>query len=125
MKKFLVTILALVYIASSVGAAVQLQCCQNNLVAWSVSKSTDDTYCSAVCTGCCQDDHKQSKLANDQKFNEANIRLAKATAVPVISVFSNYSFHSISSQTLAYPVSNAPPQQSAIPLFILNCVYRI
>src|SRR5688572_9487692 len=124
MKKFFVTILALVYLTSTFGATARLDCCLEPLgsvtlgisyheIQWSEDKSN------------CKDDHKQAKLGHEQKRNDAKIRVAKIVPASITTSFPDYSFHAVSTLTEAYPVNNAPPHLATIPLFILHCVHRI
>jgi hypothetical protein len=115
MKKFLVTILAFVYLTSTIGATLRLDCCLENLVKAGCSKETKG----------CKEDHKHAKPGLDQKRSDHHIRVAKIFPVAITTNFSAYSFHAVAHLTEAHPKNNAPPHQAAIPLFILNCVYRI
>lgn len=115
MKKFLVTILALVYLTSTVGATLRLDCCLENLVKAGWSKGSKD----------CKADHKQAKLGHEQKSSDNQIRVAKIFPATINTNFPVYSFYRIAALTEAYPVNNAPPHQAVIPLFILYCIYRI
>ena len=117
MKKFLVTILALVYLTSTVGATLRLDCCMENLVSFAGDNKESKE--------CSKDDHKKSTLAHEQKRYNAPIRIAPMASASIDPSYPGYSFHYVSSLTEAYPVNNAPPQQSTIPLFIFNCIYRI
>ena len=124
MKKFLVTILALVYLTSTFGATVRLDCCVEKLVSFALGTSTHELQWSEE-KGNCKDDHKQAKLGHEQKRNDAKIRIAKFVPASITTGFPEYSFHAVSALTEAYPVNNAPPHQATIPLFILHCVHRI
>ena len=124
MKKFLVTILALVYLTSTVGATLRLDCCLENLVSITLpanihadnwSKENKD----------CKDEHKQAKLGHEQKHHDNHIRVAKSFPATVTAGLAAYSFHAAATLNEAYPVNNAPPHQAALPLFILHCVHRI
>lgn len=126
MKKFLVTILALVYLTSTLGATMRLDCCMEKLVSFglnttSVNVHEDDK----ESNGCSKDDHKKARLGHEQKRSNNYIRIAKIAAAAVGTSFPDYSFHYASSLTEAYPVNNAPPQATKAPLFIFNCIYRI
>jgi hypothetical protein len=123
MKKFLVTILALVYLTSTFGATVRLDCCLEKLVSVALGTTTHDDLWSEEKD--CKDDHKQSRLGHEQKRNDAKIRVAKFATSPINTSFPVYSFHAVSTLTETYPLNNAPPQQAKIPLFILHCVHRI
>ena len=124
MKKFLVIILALIYLTSTVGATLRLDCCLENLVAIVPGANTHHDAWSKEFKDC-NNEHKQAKLGHEQKHNDNQIRVANSFSAPVTTSFPTYSFYAIASLTEAYPVNNAPPQQAATPLFILHCVHRI
>lgn len=117
MKKFLVTILALVYLTSTVGATLRLDCCLENLA--TIGPGTNKEYKD------CNNEHKQAKLGHEQKNHDAHIRVAKSFPATITPPFPAHSFYNIASLEEAYPVNNASPQQEAIPLYLLNCVHRI
>ena len=125
MKKFLVTILALVYLTSTFGATVRLDCCLEKMVHVGLGMSTPESLWHSAAKDDCKDDHKQSRLGHEQKRNDAKIRVAKYVPSSINPGFSEYSFHAVSTLTETYPVNNAPPQQAKIPLFILHCVHRL
>lgn len=125
MKKFLVTILAFVYLTSTVGAMVRLDCCLEKLVNFSLDASSKGNQPGEETKGDCKDDHKQAKLGHEQKRSDSQIRIAKIFPAAITTGFPEYSFHAVSSLTEAYPVNQAPPKQAKIPLFILNCVHLI
>jgi len=124
MKKFLVTILALVYLTSTFGATVRLDCCLEKLVSVTFGTTTthEDLWSEEKS---CKDDHKQSRLGHEQKRNDAKIRVAKFVPSSINTGFPEYTFHAVSALTETYPVNNAPPRQAKVPLFILHCVHRI
>lgn len=124
MKQFLVTILAFVYLTSTVGATLRLDCCLENLVTIGLGTDSHESVWSKD-TKDCKDEHKQVKLGHEQKHNDNHIRVAKSFPATLTTSFPAYSFHAVATLTEAYPVNNAPPQQASIPLFILNCVHRI
>lgn len=140
MKKLLATILAVVYLSSSIGATVHMHYCMDKLVAWGfgnvntgkdsctycgMGKSAGDKHCRAESKGCCKDSQKQVKLDNDQKPSEVSIKVEKNTAAIISPVFADYTFKYVSFLAEEYPPSHAPPQITHFPLYVLNCVYRI
>lgn len=134
MKKFLVTILALVYLIASVGATIRLHYCMNKLVAWGLGHEKPHKHACSYCgmsksiaknKGCCKDDQKQIKLEDAQQLNEAAVYPAKISPETIHSVFPDYSFIYVPSLTEVFPVTHAPPQIALVPLFVLNCSYRI
>lgn len=123
MKKLLVTILALAYLTSTIGATVRLDCCLDKLISVTLGSTTQEDLWSEEKD--CKDDHKQLRLGHEQKRNDAKIRVAKFVTSSINPRIPEYSFHAVSTLTETYPVNNAPPQQAKIPLFILHCVHRI
>ncbi|MBO9205208.1 MULTISPECIES: hypothetical protein [Niastella] len=124
MKKYLVTILALVYLTSTLGATLRLDCCLENLVAVGLGESAHHDLLNKENKDC-NEEHKQVKLGHEQKHTDNQIRVAKSFPVTIASDFPGYSFHAVATLTEAYPLNNAPPQPASIPLFILNCIHRI
>lgn len=124
MKKFLVTILALVYLTSTFGATLRLDCCVENLFSIAQETTTPDLQGNEE-KGNCKDDHKKAKPGQEQKRSDSKIRVAKFVPASVATAFPEYSFHAVAALSEAYPVNNAPPHQATIPLFILHCVHRI
>ena len=130
MKKFLVTILALVYLTVSSGATVHLHYCMGKLMSWGLSDKEAGTC--GTCgmqkaghKGCCHDEHKQVKFEKDQKAAESAFQFlsnySDATVVTQIGLPFIY-FPSI---VTGNPVAHAPPLLGAVPIFILNCNFRI
>ncbi len=124
MKKFLVTILAFVYLTSTVSATLRLDCCLENLVTFGLTANAHSDFWSKEKKDC-KDEHKQAKLSHEQKHNDNHLRVVKSFPATTITPFPAYSFHAVAAITEAYPVNHAPPHQAAIPLFILHCVHRI
>ncbi len=138
MKRFLATILAFVYLSTSIGATVHLHYCMGKLMSWGLvdhdgkncatcgmAKKTDNANCVSAKMGCCKDEHKQIQTEKDQKLAQSEYQ--------ALSIFSNaievsnhtlpdFSFHSIA---LAYPNINAPPSIGNAPVFLLNRNFRI
>lgn len=140
MKKILITILALVYLTTSIGATMHMHYCMDKLVSWGLSKSANDKkscpscgiakaktdkHCVKETEGCCKDEYKHVKLDKDQKIAENFIHLAKSATEVITQVFSEYTFEYISSLTEEYPLTHAPPRTGNVALFVRNCVFRI
>lgn len=140
MKKFLLTILALIYLFSSVGTNVYRHYCMDKLVAWGVGqekqvldacpycgmpKTGHTGHCNYQAKGCCHDEHQQVKNEKDQNLARGSIKLVKPSS-PIISYAQAFfSFALVQTPAVAYPVIRAPLQTSKVPLFIRNCVFRI
>lgn len=125
MKKFLVTILALVYLTSTVGASVRLDCCLEKLVLMGLGMSTHESQWQDDGTGNCKDDHKQARLGHEQKRTDSKIRVAKIVLSSLRTDQPANSFGIISNLLEKYRINRAPPQKGIVPLFILHCVHRI
>ena len=128
MKKVLVSILAVFYLVSSVGATVHLHYCMDKLINWSLLNGDGDKC--AKCGmkkdgGCCKDENKFVKNNIDQKVAESAIQLTQmaAIATPVGLIYP--SEHYFSSLIQEYPISNAPPRSNGVGIYILNSVFRI
>src|SRR5450432_3882623 len=82
MKKVLATILAFVYLSSSMGATIHLHYCMGKLASWGLidheskscaqcgmTKRSPASQCMAAKMNCCKDEHKQIKTDKDQKLS--------------------------------------------------------
>ena len=133
MKKFIVAILAVLYLGTSTGATVHIHYCMGKLVDWGLWSKKGDNCDSCgmsktekqLAKDCCKDEQKQVKLDNDQKVSEATVYIAQLPVETVTPAFSNYSFEYVSSLTEELPVVNPPPRMGNVPLFFRNCVFRI
>jgi len=131
MKKLLVSILAIFYLGTSVGATVNLHYCMGQLVNWDLS--VKETHTCGKCgmekvkakkNGCCEDKHQVLQVEKDQKA-ESRYQAAAPAGIAVITTFSSFSIMPVASSiTEEYPVSNAPPR-SKIPARIRYCIFRI
>lgn len=135
MKKFLTTILAFVYLSTSMGATVHLHYCMGKLISWGLAdnESKNCNFCGMLKTNpvceianknCCKDEHKHIQTEKDQKASEFSFQSLKYS--PVIFVGCNNLetcyHHSIIAEN---PTTNSPPLSNKVPVFVLNCVYRI
>ena len=128
MKKILVSILAVFYLTSSVGATVHLHYCMDQLISWSLSKGDGDKCDKCGMKkdgGCCKDEHKFVKNNVDQKVAEASIQLIQMAAVATPAAFIDTPEHYFSSLLKEYSKSNAPPRNKGVRIYILNSVFRI
>ena len=127
MKKILVSILAVFYLASSVGATVHLHYCMDKFINWSLLKGGDKcNKCGMEKDGgCCKDENKFVKNNIDQKVAESAIQLIQlaAVATPAGVIYSSEQY--FSSLIQEYPESNAPPRSNGVGIYILNSVFRL
>lgn len=125
MKKFLVTILALIYLTSTFGATLRLDCCLQNLVHVGWGTLGQENQWINEARDNCKDEHNQAKPGHEQKHSDSKIRIAKYVPTSINTPYPDYSFHSAIALAAANQVNDALLQQAHIPLFILNCVHRI
>lgn len=132
MKQFLVTILAFLYLATSTGATVHMHYCMGKLVNYGLLEGKNDRCgkCGMKKTpikkkGCCNDEQKQIKLANDQKTAESAIQLMQSVAVDLPVSFMEIPSNHFSSIAEANPISHAPPPDTGVAVYIRNCSFLI
>ena len=131
MKKFIIAILAILYLGTSIWATVQLHFCMGRFVEWKL-KHDNGARCkgcgmekkAGAAKGCCRDEYKQIKVNTDQKLSESYIQFSDAVAeiIPIAADHSNL-FSLVSSGSFAQ--INAPPPLISTSLNILHCVFRI
>lgn len=128
MKKFLVTILAIIYLAASAGATVHLHYCMGKLVDSSLVQNENRTCgnCGMEKSGstdndCCKDEATQVGIAKDQKGTDAFPDLLKLslTEIPVLSPDLPV-IHPIRLPEKTF-FSKAPPRCSGLETCIFHC----
>jgi len=138
MKKVLATILAFVYLSSSMGATIHLHYCMGKLASWGLIdheskncaqcgmvKKPSTSQCMATNMDCCKDEHKQIKTDKDQKlspsefFKYNNLSQVIALNEPAVQSLKVFSI------SIEYPNSNAPPLIDKLPLFVLYRNFRL
>src|SRR6187399_3264839 len=127
MKKILVSIFAVFYLVSSVGATVHLHYCMDKFINWSLLKGGEKcNKCGMEKDGsCCKDENKFVKNSIDQKLAESSIQLIQVAAVAMPVTFvctSDYYFTSIVQENL---LGHAPLRNSGVGIYILNSVFRL
>src|ERR1700676_549531 len=138
MKRFFATILAFVYLSSSMGATIHFHYCMGKFVSWSLSdresktcakcgkqKNTQNPNSLSAKTNCCQDEVQQVKTDKDQKVPQTDLQFSKIFAEAYAVHNPTLSDNLFSSLAVAFPNSNAPPIESKNPIFILNRNFRI
>lgn len=132
MKKFLAFILSIFYMGSSTGATFHMHYCMNELKKvqlWHGEAPKCDS-CKegrkkACSRKCCRDEHKTVKLEKDQKATENLLHFTQPAVMPVPFAHAGLAQTQLMSAIAAYPVSNAPPQNSKVHPHILFCTFRI
>lgn len=138
MQKFLTTILALVYLVTSMGATVHLHYCMGKLFSWSLvdkdsqncdecgmPKNGKDARCVSFKDGCCKDTQTHIQLDKDQKATENNYVFSALTVAALPMAVTTLPDHYVVAYIAGYPTTNAPPEPNKVPLFLRNCTFRI
>jgi hypothetical protein len=136
MKKVVASILAVLYLSTSMGATVHLHYCMGRLVAWGlVDRESKDCVscgmamgkampgCSVNMKNCCHEEHKHMASDRAQKPVQswAEWNLTPALVLP----FQGYNETMVVAPAMARPVANGPPLSGKIPVFLRNCNFRI
>jgi hypothetical protein len=130
LKRFVLAILSVFYLSSSIGATIHLHYCMDKLVALGLNKS-DEKECSncgmtkAGKDGCCKDDHKHVKIESDQKATESSIFSFDYFSHVTIIPFSEFQIASPKVSSFRLPYSNGPPKHRPTSLYLVNRVFRI
>jgi hypothetical protein len=127
MKKFLTSILVLLYFTASSGVVLNVHYCMGHVA----SVKVDNFSVKAGMCGsdeqqgdCCRDEVKVLKVSNQHKAAVAAYSInLPVVALPTYSSLIDQS--SLTSQLADQPVAHAPPGISSPPDYILNCVFRI
>lgn len=130
-KRLFVSLLAIAYLFSSIGATMRLHYCMGRLVEWKFGQSTSST-CSGCgmkkkpgsASGCCKDEYRQIKVGKSQKPTDNYIQFGSATAA-ITQINFGFSIFFSSVSTTNFAKINAPPSHDSSFLNILHCVYRI
>ena len=138
MKKIFATILAVIYLSTSMGATVHLHYCMGKLFSWSLTdkestncgqcgmpRSNVGGHCMSFKDGCCKDKHAHVQLDKDQKTTENVYTFSDLLFVAIPHTTTTLPDLNVASYITAYPTTNAPPEPDKVPLFIRNCHFRI
>ena len=131
MKKFVVTILAFLYLSVTAGATVHFHYCMGKLADWGFWHS-NDKQCGKCGmeksheknNGCCKDEHKQVKLESDHK-GTATYSLTELPSVALFDPAFELPDIKLPTVTEQNPLSHAPPRSCDIAVYIRNCVFLI
>ena len=132
MKRFIISILAFLYISTSTGATIHLHYCMGKLVNWNLRHKPDDkcgkcgmkTSHNSKKNGCCRDEYKQIKNEKDQKLSQIAFALIHPACIAIASPSTGLSSLFLIAIAETNPVSNAPPR-SWLPLYLRNCIFLV
>lgn len=132
MKRFIVAILAILYLSTSTGAMLNMHYCMGALADWGLglNKSKTCGKCGMENSeekdnGCCKDEHKFVKNDTDQKSTEAGIQITQSLGVALPVAFLEVSSNGFPSVTEENPISHAPPRSCGVAVYVRNCVFLI
>ena len=138
MKKFFASILAFLYLSTSMGATLHLHYCMGKLVSWGLVNhdSRNCDYCGMPKTGsspdglhakkhCCQDELKVIQTDKDQKPAAGEYQFPKLFPDASAVHFLTLPDIRISSVSFTRPMAHAPPLAGKQPVFLFNCNFRI
>jgi hypothetical protein len=132
MKKFIVAILAILYLGSSTGATVYMHYCMGNFANWGLGHNESKTC--GKCgmdkkdskdNGCCKDEHKFFKDDSAQKITENSLQYFHLLTAVLPSTFIELTKVNLPSLTEASPISHSPPLRNDLAVYIRNCNFRI
>lgn len=132
MKKFVVAILAFLYLGTSAGATLHMHYCMGKLADWGLSHSKSKTCGNCGMekseekdNGCCKDEHKFVKIDNDQKAAESFLINFSLQVIDLPVAYFSLPDTPVSSVTEKHPVSHAPPRITDVAVYIRNCSFLI
>lgn len=132
MKKFIVAILALLYITTSTGATIYMHYCMGELADWGIGHIDSKTCgkcgmekANEKDNGCCKDEQKFVKGHTDQKTVEAGFLLIQLTSVALPLSYIEFPLPNFSCVTKQNAISHAPPRSAGVAVYIRNCVFLI
>lgn len=132
MKKAITAILAILYLATSTGATVNMHYCMGKLAGWGVGHEAAKKCgkcgmkrVSKEGNGCCKDEQKFIKNTSDQKTTDQVTHTIFLVSLALLPDFIEYSNSSFCSIALSNPISHAPPEDTGTAIYIRNCVFLI
>jgi len=138
MKKFFVSILAFLYLSTSMGATIHLHYCMGKLISWSLvdhgsnhcgfcgmMKKSMDSKRLSTSENCCKDETKQIKTNTDHKSAPSELLFVKVFAADAVNAFQSLPAVQLYAFALTCPKAHAPPAMDSLPLFLRNCNVRI
>ena len=130
MKKVVITILALIYMATSIGATLQLHYCMDQLIGWGFTNKIPGKCgkCGMIKqkhNGCCHDEQKVIKIATDHKISEASFSFSGIKYMQPLNYFRTGNMLSLLSGVQFNYNSHSPPRWHNVDTNIYICVFRI
>jgi hypothetical protein len=128
MKKFIVAILAILYMGISSGVAMDIHYCMGKEISIEFYSQKGDGKCDKCGMkdkkGCCGDEHKFYKLADSHKNVSNDINLSNI----VVAILTTYGlpYYYLPAQLSSAAINNYSPPDYARPSYcVMNSVFRI
>jgi hypothetical protein len=138
MKKVLLSILAIVYLSTSMGATVRLHYCMGRLVSWGLTEHAGKSCglcgmqkmpasgdCSMEAKSCCHEESMHVKNDKDQQSAQEVIRVITAPSALAELPQPVWPDAVIASPVKDQPLSHRPPLVDLLPVYLRNCNLRI
>ncbi len=131
MKKFIIAILAVLYLGTTTGATIHMHYCMDKLAGWSLTHEENDLCgkCGMDKTGdepnsCCKDEQQFLKNDKDQK-STTPFQLLPLQDVDIPPSFFEFIAPLQLDGIKTSIRSNGPPPGPGISIYKRNCVYRL
>ena len=128
MRKFIVGILAFLYLGVSSGIAMEIHYCMGKQAGIELYSKGSDKCGKCGMTekkgGCCSDEHKFYKLEDSHKNVSNNLQFDAPVSI-ITNNFQEYVFRVIDDPACNTASINAPPEYTGPSACVLNCVFRI
>lgn len=130
MKRVFLILLSVCYLGLSSGFTMHFHYCMGQLVKWGIAEQQQSLcgYCGKTKSAkksCCKDDYKQAKVDQSQKLNQQNFQFEQASVAVTHTMVFDFQLQALGDPIDQSRLVNAPPGLSSVPVFILNCTYRI
>lgn len=127
MKKFIVAILAILYLGVSSGIAMEIHYCMGKKAGVELYGSANDKC--GKCgmqekKGCCNNEHKFYKL-NDSHKNVSNDLNFETSSIAVEITYPCYTTPLINDAAYRALQNHSPPNYTKPSACIMNCIFRI
>jgi hypothetical protein len=131
MKKFVVSILAVLYLSTSSGATIYLHYCMGEIASSSFWENHGKN-CSncgmekeeSQNNSCCKDDSQWIKIDDDQQASVLHFDISKFQSELIRVDFFDRNYYA-SQENLTCINCKAPQRSCELPLHVLNCTFRI
>lgn len=132
MKRVLLIILAVFYLSVANGATVYFYYCMGELV--HIGMNDQEKSACGTCgmpqkhekkEPCCKKDSKEIKVDISQKAPQASFQFQPLHVILFSHVKAEQGLIIIPAKLDKAALSNAPPGEQQVPVFIRNCTYRI